>query len=63
MKLNVPTIPAASVAFVFLSVNTFVPVLPFAPFPFAPFPPFAPLQFPAAAAVGSAVIWVFTIEV
>ena len=31
MKLNVPTIPAASVAFGFLAVKTFVPVLPAPP--------------------------------
>ena len=46
MKLKVPTIPAASVAFGFLAVKTFVPVLP-AP-PAAPLgllaPPLAPVH-------------------
>ena len=48
MKLNVPMIPAASVAFVFLAVKTFVPVLLKALEPFVPGAPEVPLfvQFP-----------------
>jgi hypothetical protein len=58
VKLYVPTIPAASVAFVFFAVKTFVPVLA----PPAPFPPGPPLEPPFAVQFGDAEveIWLLT---
>jgi hypothetical protein len=55
VKLNVPTKPAALVAFVFCEVKTLVPVL--SEFFFVPFPPFTPFSpFPLAQGAATGVV-------